>query len=51
MVAPTYPEATHTDETALTITDAISDLIRDANVRNQVHIGDNEFQIRSREGQ
>ena len=30
MVAPTYPEATHTDETALTITDAISDLIRDA---------------------
>ena len=37
MVAPTYPEATHTDETALTITDAISDLIRDANVRNQVH--------------
>ena len=50
MVAPAYPEATHTDETALTITDAISDLIRDDNVRNQIHLGDNEFQVRSREG-
>ncbi len=50
MVAPTYPEATHNEETALTITDAISDLIRDENVRNQVHMGDTDFQAMSREG-
>lgn len=50
MVAPVYPEPTYTDENALTITDAISDLIRDENVRNQVHANDTEFQITSREG-
>lgn len=50
MIAPEYPKATHTDETALTITDAISDLIRDENVRNRVHIHDTEYQIISREG-
>lgn len=25
-------------------------MIRDDNVRNQIHLGDNEFQVRSREG-
>lgn len=50
MVAPVYPEATHNDETALTITDAISDLIRDENVRNQVHVNETEFQLMSRKG-
>ena len=50
MIAPVYPEATHNDETALTITDAISDLIRDENVRNQVYADNTEFQVKSREG-
>ena len=50
MAAPAYPEATHNDETALTITDAISDLIRDENVRNQVHADNTQFQVMSREG-
>lgn len=50
MVAPVYPEATHNDETALTITDAISDLIRDDNVRNQVHAENTEYQMSSRAG-
>lgn len=50
MVAPVYPEATHNDENALTITDAISDLIRDKSVRNQVHVNDTEYQAMSREG-
>ena len=50
MVAPVYPEPTHSDETALTITDAISDLIRDENVRDQVHVNGIEFQVESREG-
>ena len=50
MVAPAYPESTHSDETALTITDAISDLIRDENVRDQVHVNGIEFQVESREG-
>ncbi len=50
MAAPSYPEATHNDETALTITDAISDLIRNENVRNQVHVLNTEFQIMSKEG-
>ncbi len=50
MVPPEYPVAIYTDENALTITDAISDLIRDENVRNQIHTNDVEFQMRSREG-
>lgn len=50
VVAPVYPKPTHTDENALTITDAISDLIRDKNIRNQVHVNDTEFQIKSIEG-
>lgn len=50
MVPPVYPEPTHNDETALTITDAISDLIRDENIRNEVHVGDSNFQVSSREG-
>lgn len=50
MVPPVYPEPTHNDETALTITDAISDLIRDENIRNEVHMGDTNFQVSSREG-
>lgn len=50
MVPPVYPEPTHSDETALTITDAISDLIRDENIRNEIHVGDTNFQVSSREG-
>ncbi|MCM1160968.1 MAG: DNA cytosine methyltransferase [Roseburia sp.] len=50
MVPPEYPKATHTDENALTITEAISDLIRDEDIRNQIHTNDIEFQMRSREG-
>jgi DNA (cytosine-5)-methyltransferase 1 len=50
MAAPVYPQATHTDETAVTITEAISDLIRDENVRQQVHRNDTEFQLSSIEG-
>ena len=50
MVPPVYPEPTHADDTALTITDAISDLIRNENIRNQVHDTDTDFQIASREG-
>lgn len=50
MAAPVYPEATYDDENALTITDAISDLIRNENVRNQVHLKDTEFQVMSRKG-
>lgn len=50
MVPPVYPESTHDDDTALTITDAISDLIRNENIRNQVHDTDTDFQIASREG-
>ncbi len=48
--APAYPKATHNDETALTITDAISDLIRDENERNQVHANHTDYQEISREG-
>lgn len=50
VAAPTYPKATHTDKNALTIADAISDLIRDENIRNKVHVKDTKFQIMSKEG-
>ena len=50
MIAPVYPEPTHTDEDALTIADAISDLIRDKKIYNQVHVNDTEFQRSSRVG-
>lgn len=50
MPAPRYPEAIYNDENALTITDAISDLIRDDNMRNRIHMNDIEFQRTSREG-
>lgn len=50
MVPPVYPEPTHNDDTALTIADAISDLIRNEDIRNQVHNIDTDFQIASREG-
>lgn len=50
MVAPAYPKEKNGDEDALTITDAISDLIRDENVRNQVRVNDTEFQVMSKEG-
>ena len=50
MVPPVYPEPTHNDDTALTITDAISDLIRNEDIRDQVHNIDTDFQIASREG-
>lgn len=50
MPAPRYPEAIYNDENALTITDAISDLIRDDDMRNRVHVNNIEFQRISREG-
>lgn len=50
MIPPVYPEPTHNDDTALTIADAISDLIRNEDIRNQVHNIDTDFQIASREG-
>lgn len=50
VAAPVYPKAIYDDENVLTITDAISDLIRDSNIRNQVHIQDTAFQIASKEG-
>lgn len=50
VAALAYPVATHNDQTALTITDAISDLIRNDNVRNQVHVGDTAYQAMSKEG-
>lgn len=50
MTAPSYPEPVYTDETALTITDAISDLIRDGQVFAQVHTNDSDFQLSSRVG-
>lgn len=50
MTAPSYPEPVYTDETALTITDAISDLIRDGQVFAQVHTNDSDFQLSSRAG-
>ena len=42
--------ATHDDMNALTIADAISDLIRDENIRNKVHVEDTTFQKISKEG-
>lgn len=42
---PEYPIPTHTDESALTITDAIADLIRDEYVRNQVFGGLTKYQM------
>lgn len=50
MSAPSYPKATHNDKNALTIADAISDLIRDENIRNRVHVEDTTFQKISKEG-
>ena len=50
MAAPSYPKATHDDMNALTIADAISDLIRDENIRNKVHVEDTTFQKISKEG-
>ena len=50
VAVPVYPEATHSDKTALTITDAISDLVRDESVRRKVHVKDTEFQAMSKIG-
>lgn len=50
MTPPIYPEPTYNDDTALTITDAISDLIRNENIRNQVHDIDTAFQLASKVG-
>lgn len=41
---PTYPEPTYMDIDTLTITDAISDLIRDDDIRNEVFHGLTDFQ-------
>ncbi len=50
VAAPVYPEPTNTDDTALTITDAISDLIRDENIQNPIHEENTEYQVNSIEG-
>lgn len=47
---PQYPAPTYTDETALTITDAIGDLIRDERARAEVLGGTAAFQAESVNG-
>lgn len=47
---PEYPIPSHTDETALTITDAISDLIRDERIRAEVLEGRTDYQEESMNG-
>lgn len=50
MVKPKYPKPTHSDQVVLTITDAISDLIRDQKVKSNVHKKNTKFQIESKKG-
>lgn len=47
---PEYPAPTHTDNNALTITDAISDLVRDEEVQEDVFRGLTDFQLNSMNG-
>ncbi len=50
MAAPSYPKQIYTEDNVLTITDAISDLIRDKKIHDQVHVKDTEFQVISKAG-
>ncbi len=50
MDAPVYPEPTHSDKNALSITDAIGDLIRAEDIRNDIHHNHDPFQIDSING-
>lgn len=50
VVAPVYPEPTHDDATALSIKDAISDLVRDTTIKSEVYDGATKFQIDSING-
>lgn len=50
VIPPIYPEPTNDVENALTITDAISDLISDEEIRNEVHDNLSDFQIASEIG-
>lgn len=50
VIPPAYPEPIIDDENVLTITDAISDLINDEEIRNGVHNDLSDFQIASRMG-
>jgi len=47
---PAYPEPILANENALTITDAISDLIHNENVLNEVHVELTEFQQQTENG-
>lgn len=50
VVKPKYPEPIYSDDTALTITDAISDLIRNEDVKSGVYKEDTSFQEESKRG-
>lgn len=50
MQPPEYPTPTHTDNNALTITDAISDLVRAEEVQEDVFRGSTDFQLNSMNG-
>lgn len=50
MQPPSYPTPTHTDENVLTITDAISDLIREDDIREDINRGLSGFQMDSIHG-
>lgn len=47
---PEYPVPTHTDDNALTITEAISDLIQDEKVKEDVFVGLTDYQLDSING-
>lgn len=47
---PEYPKPTHLDGNVLTITDAISDLVRNEDVREDVFRGFTDFQLHSMDG-
>ncbi|MBS6500181.1 MAG: DNA cytosine methyltransferase [Clostridium sp.] len=49
-VEPRYPEAITTDETKVSVLDAIGDLIRDDNIRNNLNLQLTPYQIESRIG-
>lgn len=49
-VEPRYPEATVTDETRVSVLEAIGDLIRDNNIRNNINPEFTQYQIESRQG-
>lgn len=50
LASPQYPRPTHTDDDALNITDAISDLIRDDKIRKQAHNKFTDYQNDARRG-